>query len=76
MKVAFFSDSKINSGGSSHVTFPAAKILNKLNIEGIDVDFVVTQKSVYKELTSKYHEKIIEDLLLAFISNFYEITQF
>jgi glycosyltransferase involved in cell wall biosynthesis len=58
MKVAFFSDSKINSGGSLHVTFSAAKILNKLNIEGIDVDFVVTQKSVYKELTSKYHDKI------------------
>ena len=54
MKVALFTDSRVNAGGGFQVTLSAAKTLNKLNISGINIDLVVTQKDVYKK--NKYNE--------------------
>jgi len=58
MKIAIISDSKENSGGSIHVTLSAAKSLQNLNISNLDLDFVVTQKSVYEKLKNQYNNKI------------------
>jgi glycosyltransferase involved in cell wall biosynthesis len=58
MKIAIISDSKENSGGSIHVTLSAAKSLQNLNISNLDLDFVVTQKSVFEKLKNQYNNKI------------------
>ena len=58
MKIAIISDSKENSGGSIHVTLSAAKSLQNLNISNLDLDFVVTQKSIYEKLKNQYNNKI------------------
>ncbi len=58
MKIAVISDSKENSGGSLHVTLSAAKSLQLFNIPNLDLDFVVTQKSVFKILKKSHKGKI------------------
>lgn len=73
MKIAVISDSKENSGGSLHVTLSALKSLQFFNIPNLDLDFVVTQKSVYKKLKNQYEGKIklLDENILKFkISSF------
>jgi hypothetical protein len=73
MKIAFISDSKENSGGSLHVTLSAARLFELWDIKNIDVDFIVTQRSVYKKLKDRYkcNFKLLDENLLAFkVSSF------
>jgi hypothetical protein len=59
MKVALFTDSRVNAGGGFQVTLSAAKTLNKLNISGINIDLVVTQKDVYKKIFPLCNKKVL-----------------
>lgn len=73
MKIALISDSKENSGGSLHVTFSAARLFQLWDIKNIDIDFIVTQRSVYKKLKDRYkcNFKLLDENLLAFkVSSF------
>ena len=54
MKIALISDSKENSGGSLHVTLLAAKLFELWDIKKIDIDFIVTRRSIYKKLKDRY----------------------
>lgn len=73
MKIAFISDSKENSGGSLHVTLSAARLFELWDTKNIDIDFIVTQRSVYKKLKDRYkcNFKLLDENLLAFkVSSF------
>jgi len=73
MKIAIISDSRENSGGSLHITLSAIKSLQNFSIRNFDLDFVVTQKSVYKKLKDQYRYKIKllnENNLLFKVSSF------
>jgi len=73
MKIGLISDSKENSGGSLHVTLSAAKLFELWDIQNINIDFIVTQRSVYKKLKDRYkcNFKLLDEKLLAFkVSSF------
>tara|TARA_B110000483_G_scaffold150888_1_gene179657 strand:+ start:282 stop:1475 length:1194 start_codon:yes stop_codon:yes gene_type:complete len=50
MKIAIISDSKVNAGGSFHVTLSAFEFFRSVKFQDIECDFIVTQKLAYERL--------------------------